>query len=426
MRFAILNNMFARKKEGKYSINFGDNLQIFAIENLYKKMGININELIRIDFEDLKTYHGEEVLLPINGSLFNSGLLEGNELKISDKIYPVFISVHLGGGFSTSLLTTKNIDFLKKNDPIGCRDSYTKEVLSSCGIKVYLNGCMTLTFDKRNSKKTQKKIIGIDIANEISKFIPDKYGKKMEFMSQQVYISSNETIEHINNLFKNHYNYIKENASLVITSRLHILLPCIAMGIPVIFAKNTIDSRFGWIDSMVTLYDINEYGVINWNPEVINCEEQKRLMIECAIKRIDDKLNNINDNDYNDLWKSSEKKYIPFNELLLGLDKVELFMKKIKKNEKIIYDLWGAGSKAEIIHSYIKEKFKQAELGDVIDLYSKELFYGKSPVLPSKYNADTDHFVIVTGAKAAPDAYDILKEKLDKVLFISDVIFVNE
>ena len=42
--------------------NLGDNMQLLAIDNLYNYMGIDRNEIVRIDFYDLNTYSGEYVL----------------------------------------------------------------------------------------------------------------------------------------------------------------------------------------------------------------------------------------------------------------------------------------------------------------------------------------------------------------------------
>lgn len=40
------------------------------------------------------------------------------------------------------------------------------------------------------------------------------------------------------------YKEYRRQATLIITSRVHVALPCMAMGIPVIFAKNEYSYRF--------------------------------------------------------------------------------------------------------------------------------------------------------------------------------------
>ena len=44
----------------------GDDIQLLAIENLYRYMGIDYNEVVRIPFNELATYDGDYVVLPIS------------------------------------------------------------------------------------------------------------------------------------------------------------------------------------------------------------------------------------------------------------------------------------------------------------------------------------------------------------------------
>ena len=51
-------------RKGRCTI--GDDMQLLAIENLYKYMGIDYNEVVRIPFSELSTYSGEYVILPLS------------------------------------------------------------------------------------------------------------------------------------------------------------------------------------------------------------------------------------------------------------------------------------------------------------------------------------------------------------------------
>ena len=70
-------------------------------------------------------------------------------------------------------------------------------------------------------------------------------------------------------------------ARLIITNRLHCLLPCIAMGIPVIFFNNPHDYRVSWVKELgVEIYTLQTVEQVNWNPVAIDFEERKKQLIQ--------------------------------------------------------------------------------------------------------------------------------------------------
>lgn len=143
-------------------------------------------------------------------------------------VKPLFFSFNISN--DKILDNPKNIEYLKKYEPIGCRDLGTVNKLNNHGIQNYFSGCLTLTLEPRGFKK-EDFILVID-AN-----VPDEY--------------KNENIKHEKNTFS--YETLKksdeqqllqigldvleqiEKAKLVITSRLHVMAPCLALGTKVIF-----------------------------------------------------------------------------------------------------------------------------------------------------------------------------------------------
>jgi hypothetical protein len=84
---------------------------------------------------------------------------------------------------------------------------------------------------------------------------------------------------------------LKANARLVITRRLHMALPCIAMGIPVVLAHVCADgdveeARFAGLDKIVRVYKPKEFDSIDWNPKVPDIEWLKEKIIQLAMQRI--------------------------------------------------------------------------------------------------------------------------------------------
>lgn len=86
------------KYNGKYLNNLGDHIQILAIDNLYANMGINKDKLVYINMEDLATYNGARVKLPVAFPLlrYNENGIAG---MFSDKIEPVFIALTIAKWF---------------------------------------------------------------------------------------------------------------------------------------------------------------------------------------------------------------------------------------------------------------------------------------------------------------------------------------
>lgn len=90
---------------------------------------------------------------------------------------------------------------------------------------------------------------------------------------------------------RHYYSRLRDEATLVITSRLHCAVPCIAMGIPVILVKNSFDERFSWVDKYIPFYTPDKYKDIDWSPTILNIEDQKQMILRMAI----DMLHGVND-----------------------------------------------------------------------------------------------------------------------------------
>ncbi|MHB9292886.1 hypothetical protein Holit_01999 [Hollandina sp. SP2] len=48
------------------------------------------------------------------------------------------------------MLSPAGIKYLKKHEPIGCRDYGTVKLLGKYGINAYFSGCLTLTLGRKN------------------------------------------------------------------------------------------------------------------------------------------------------------------------------------------------------------------------------------------------------------------------------------
>ena len=263
--------------------NIGDNIQTFAIDYLYECAGIDKKDIININASEMKNYSGEYVLCPIFG--YASHYKRFNQLPPSDKIIPIYI------GFDMSDPTCDDIiSSLIKYEPIGCRDEATMELLRSKGVKAYITGCVTTVLPKRNDKLKNGKVFLVDIPHELKEYIPKEYLKNAVEVSHEHELGHSQMTEQdrvtIENDAKEILKRYKEEASLVITSRLHAASPCVAMGIPTIVAINNIDRRFSFIDKLIPIYDSNHFDKIDWNPRPVEMEGIKKQIISLFCDRL--------------------------------------------------------------------------------------------------------------------------------------------
>ncbi|MCM5663415.1 polysaccharide pyruvyl transferase family protein [Galbibacter mesophilus] len=278
MKYALLtyaeNNKF---------FNVGDNIQSLAAKQFLPKVDFYLNR------EKLGEYQGEKAKLIMNGWFTHNV----HDWVPSENINPVFVSFHMNNTAAPYMLSEKGIAYLKKHEPIGCRDQFTADILNDKGIEAYFTGCLTLTLDSYkvdDSKRTDAVYI-VDPLYSYPR--PEKVfyntkatvknvlnGKAFQLNKKQKHLEKfvdNELLEsaiYINqeppaNTYTDAEKFAMAEdllqkyatAKLVITSRIHCALPCLALGTPVIFVNGFdkfVDScRFDGIINLFNRIDVN-------------------------------------------------------------------------------------------------------------------------------------------------------------------------
>ena len=352
-------------KENAYA-NLGDNIIALAIDNIYQTIGIAEENIIYVNKDGTRDYKGEYIVLLACLNLWDSSL--DLRLPISPYIYPIFISVVANR--DVFIDRPDLIEYFKMYAPIGCRDEQTMGIFRKYGIEAYLMGCHTICFPRRKIAPLNGKVFFIDTSKELEQYIPTDLRNKSEYLSHAVQykeypVTVNEN-NRLNDLAKSLLNRYANEAELVVTSRLHVAAPCIGMGIPVIFACNNIDFRFGWIDKYIRLYSLDEYSSIDWNPRPIELEQTKELIIQHignSLKRVISQRN--------ELFKISE-----FYENRNKTEFYQLFRKRIEglknkynRDSSFPYIIWGAGQHCYYAYGLISEIFPKAKLTAIVDKY---------------------------------------------------------
>lgn len=265
---------------GNETQNMGDWVQTIAMETLYREFGIT--NYIHVSRNNAHTYSGEDVILPF--SCFNTLIPRINyrtdTFPLSPHIIPIFWSTHLHDRCIPDALKSQLLQF----GPVGCRDEETFLNMEANHIPAFLTECITALLPQRNEFPNQQtKILAIDIPRDFDAYIPSHLRSNLEYHTNNFVISRTSGVPYMTDeeslasyyTAKRLLNYIEKNAKLVITGRLHIASPCMAMGIPVILVKNEFDSRFSWIDKFLPLYSRKDWSVIDWSPQKVQYEKEK-------------------------------------------------------------------------------------------------------------------------------------------------------
>ena len=218
----------------KETENIGDDIQSYVAIRFLPKIDYYI-EREKLDLFIPKAK--EKIVTIMNGWFLHSKI----NFPPSPYIYPIYISTHFSaynsGGIESQYLGSYTKKILSKNAPIGCRDTNTMKLLDKNGIDNYFSGCLTLTIEKDKNIKKKRQICLVDIDEEVEKQIIEKYGKSYEIIKKthtlnkekNILLSWEERFKNVKSLLD-----IYQSSKIVVTSRLHCALPCLALETPVL------------------------------------------------------------------------------------------------------------------------------------------------------------------------------------------------
>ena len=427
MKFANIDSLAVPGATGSScGVNYGDYVQLVAIDNLYAEMGIGQDSVLHLAANELGRYSGETLILPVNFLRVRSEMspyIDNKYMGYSEQIIPVFLGLSFKQGFFE--INEADVSYLKKYEPIGCRDYNTFLILKKFGLNCYISGCVSLFFEKRKpNSEHYNTVYFVDVPSGLKKYIPDhllenaKFVHHEEILSEGLYYDRNYMINKTRELIDEY----KSRASLVITSRLHCAYPCIAMGIPVIVVKEYMGYPFDLISRFVPFYSQFDFDKIDWNPTAPNIEKYKKMAKKIAIKRIKNTflINNYREvhDFYFSLWKEGyEQAEMPLVNLISGLK--ERFLPSSRFN----YAVWGVSELAEKICCYIDEHYPNAKLVNVFDSYRKVSFRGIQTKSPEYITANDNYITIVSTincASAAKPFFDKLGKSASEYIFVAD------
>lgn len=383
----ILHNYGEQVKKNLGYYNLGDAIQTIGIEYIYKKMGIEDEQIVEIEVNNLKTYEGEYVLLPMYSVAVGIGFAE---LPLSPKIIPLFISTHV----AKNNLNEMEISYLRQYAPIGCRDEYTLQIMKKNNILAYLSGCLTAVMPKLEGINENGKVFFVDVPEKIFDYIPTEIKSNMEITTHMVDIpkrtmKKEDAYDNYNKSKKQLEKYYKQ-AKMVVASKQHALIPCLAAGIPVVAVVENISQRFSWFDKYIKIYSENEFQNIDWNPKPVEYEYMKERLFKLfstQIRQAYEKYSLLY--EISDFYENREKSIYGSS----YRNKIKSVEEKIKKKNS--YVIWGCGLIGNTVYDIMTENYPDLNLKVAVDNFVTGTWHDVDVVKATELEKYTDSFIIL-------------------------------
>ena len=218
------------------SCNIGDEIQTLAVDQHVAHSGLYI------DRDELSSFLGDPCAVVMNGWFTKNPAT----LPPSEVVHLVWVGFHLGAHVRHVLDRPVVRSVLRQSGPIGCRDAQTAEMLDAAGIGAFVSGCLTTTFPRRTAEPSRPRTYLVDTAGvPLPEHLraPDSIRvthRGADWWSQDAKRA----------LAADLLREYRDHAGLVVTTRLHCALPCVAMGIPVVFVGDMTDRRLEPIEGL--------------------------------------------------------------------------------------------------------------------------------------------------------------------------------
>ncbi len=265
--------------------NLGDHIQIISGLRLLSRLGIEPTRYIDRDDEIRSAPGLNEENDPV-GILLN-GWFKTNraEWPPHPKLAPLIFGFHIRPFQCPELLSDASIDFLRRYQPIGCRDIYTESILRSKGVEVFTSNCLSLTLAGRiENSATQTEVFVVSRDERIRDYIPQSL-EPYTFVSH--YSGSSDFAANMRRAEELLETY-RSRAKLIVTTLLHCALPAIAMGIPVVAIYPLSDEtahvsdreRFSSLARLMRIHRFDEIEGVDWSPAPIDVSEIKLQILD--------------------------------------------------------------------------------------------------------------------------------------------------
>ena len=255
----------------KYAKNIGDDIQSYAISQFMPRIDCMISR------EELASFKSEddETVAAVFGGWF---MWNKFRWPPSKQLFPLITGFHYyerNADLDTALRYDLPISrfeqfsgvggaYLKDYGPVGCRDLSTLAMMKECGIDAYFSGCVTLTIQLKKDEGDRGDYAVIadldeDVEDKVKKITENriplvKTTHILEAVPDATWDERKARVEKQLELYR--------RARYVVTTRLHVALPCLAMGVPVLLIERRMmhdPERFKPYDEWLHYYTHDEF-----------------------------------------------------------------------------------------------------------------------------------------------------------------------
>jgi hypothetical protein len=252
--------------------NIGDEMQSLAAEQFLPRLDQ------RLDRDSLSHAFGPHQHLVIMNGWFTKF---SNHWPPAPNVLPVYFGFHITPQPTVieRMLQPDSIAHFQQFAPIGCRDQATMDLLRSVGVDAFVSQCLTLTFPNRAVVPSEGKVFLVDLPQQLRRIVPSDLSRDAVVVSHEVQDIYGESIKF--GIARHLMSLYRDQARLVITTRLHCTLPCLAMGIPVIFFANKAEQRVSVAAAVgLQIYPLDaSEDQVDWEPISLDISEEKAAIV---------------------------------------------------------------------------------------------------------------------------------------------------
>jgi hypothetical protein len=301
-----------------YTTNLGDEVQSIAAAQFLPRVDVLVER------DRLHWYRDAAPIFMI----FNGWFGFQPSWPPPSSLAPLFVSFHAEQ--PQALIRKEFADYFRQYEPIGCRSEATLQEFRKIGVEAYFSACMTLTLPRSNAPRGDQ-IYAVEVDPPIyHRVVPEGIRRLARQVSHELPGPDYGALENARrrcgdlllrglskysaggSRFRNTRTSLYQarhalrtaraqalldryaRAKLVITSRLHCALPCLALGTPVLLLRSDVftNFRFSGLRDFVRCHDGSASTVpLNWdkpepNPDrfVPYAEDLRRRCLE-AVRR---------------------------------------------------------------------------------------------------------------------------------------------
>jgi hypothetical protein len=200
-------------------------------------------------------------------------------------LMPAYVGFHIRLFQCPELVSPSALAHYRDHGPIGCRDSWTCELLQSHDVNAYLSHCLSLTLPRRMpSYFAPETVFVVSRDRKILNYLPPSIGPYKyvsHYTGSSCFDSNLKAASQLLSLYRYH-------AKLVVTTLLHCALPAMAMGIPVLMVwpvnspagRDSDRQRLSSLLNLLTVHTPEELAGVDWNPPVVDCVAEKLTAID--------------------------------------------------------------------------------------------------------------------------------------------------